>query len=294
MKSLTVLFPALIASCLVSCFLSCKGASTGSDTQPPPPVETVPALPGWTLVWNDEFSVKGVPSGAKWNYEIWSPYRVNNERQYYTFRYENARVDSGKLIVEARRETYDGKPNQYTSARLMTKGKAEWTYGRFEMRAKLPRGKGTWPALWLLAAQENYGTTFWPDNGEIDIMEHVGFDQGKIHSTIHTKSYNHIAGTQVGKSTVIDSADTAFHLYAVEWDADRILFFVDANRPFFTIERKATDTWKEWPFDKPFYLIFNIAIGGDWGGQQGIDDTIFPQRMEVDYVRVYKKSEGKF
>jgi beta-glucanase (GH16 family) len=174
----------------------------------------------------------------------------------------------------------------YTSTRLVTRGKAEWQYGKIEVRAKLPKGRGAWPAIWMLGATTPLK---WPDDGEIDIMEHVGFDQGKIHASIHCRKYHHSIGTQKTATTMITDCSENFHVYAVEWDRDSVNVSVDRKKYFsFTNERSG---YEAWPFDNKMYLLLNIAVGGNWGGQQGVDDTIWPQRMEVDYVRVYNRSD---
>lgn len=240
-------------------------------------------LPGWKLVWSDEFDKPGKPDAAKWGQE--SGMIRNGEKQFYTVaRTENARVEDGHLIIEARKEAHEGA--EFTSASLTTQGHAEWTYGRVEVRAKLPAARGTWPAIWMLPT--DIGSVGWPKCGEIDIMEHVGHDATVIHGTLHTETYNHMKGTQRGVTRKVPDFDTKFHNYAVEWTKEKISMFI--NGEFFAgFERKEGDTAAEWPFDKPFYLILNLAIGGSWGGQKGIDDTAFPQRMEVDFVRVYQK-----
>ena len=238
------------------------------------------------LVWADEFNYSGLPDSTKWSYDVGGHGWGNQELQYYTSkRPENARVEEGKLIIEARKEAY--LDNDYTSARLVTKNKGDWTYGRIEIRAKLPQGRGTWPALWMLPTEWIYGDGGWPDVGEIDIMEHVGYDEGVIHGTIHTHDYNHMDGTQQsGQITVEDAVDT-FHVYAIEWSEDKIEWYVDGDK-YFTYNNNGAG-WTAWPFDHPFHLIMNIAVGGTWGGAEGVDNTIFPQKLEVDYVRVYKK-----
>ena len=176
---------------------------------PPQPDES-----GWKVVWADEFDKPGLPDPAKWSYELGGNGWGNRELQFYTdARRENARVEDGKLIVEARREEWQG--SHYTSARLNSR--PGWTYGRIEVRAKLPRGRGTWPAIWMLPVRGSYAKGGWPDNGEIDIMEHVGFDPGVIHGTIHTRAYNHVDRTQRGETTTVADAQDAFHVYAVEW-----------------------------------------------------------------------------
>jgi len=234
------------------------------------------------LVWSDEFDKNGLPDSTKWNYDTGGDGWGNNELQYYTSnRAENARVDSGLLVIEARKE--DMKGNKYTSARLVSKGKGDWTYGRFEIRARLPKGVGTWPAIWMLGSATPLE---WPDDGEIDIMEHVGFNHGQIHASVHTKKYYHSIGTQKTAITQVPDCSEAFHVYAMEWDKETITVFVD-DRPYFKFRNEHTGK-DAWPFDKPCYLLLNIAVGGNWGGQKGVDETIWPQKMEVDYVRVYQ------
>ena len=239
--------------------------------------------PNTTLVWSDEFDYTGLPDPEKWGYDVGGHGWGNNELQYYTeAREANARVGNGVLTIEARKESYQG--SDYTSARLITKNKGDWLYGRFEIRAKLPEGRGTWPAVWMLPTDWVYGG--WPRSGEIDIMEHVGYDQNNIHATIHTEDFNHMKGTQVGSSIMASNVAEEFHVYAMEWRPDRIDAFLDGER-YFTV----TDTGGgigAWPFDQRFHLLLNIAVGGNWGGAQGVDPSIFPQTMEVDYVRVYE------
>ncbi|MFI5454831.1 MAG: family 16 glycosylhydrolase [Isosphaerales bacterium] len=257
----------------------------------------------WKLVWSDEFDKAGLPDAARWGYE--TGFLRNNEQQFYTrARRENARVENGMLIIEARKEKYrnpsfdpaaktGGKGRgrrgreyaDYTSASLTTRGKAAWTYGRIEIRAKLPSGRGTWPAIWTLGT--NIGEAGWPACGEIDIMEFVGFEPGVVHANIHTRKYNHVRKTGKGDKISIADASEMFHVYAVEWDAQKIDFFVD-GRKYFSFRNEGTGP-DVWPYDKDQYLILNLAIGGAWGGQKGIDDRIFPQRYSIDYVRVYQK-----
>ncbi len=236
----------------------------------------------YTLQWSDEFDYTGLPDPARWGYDVGGGGWGNNELQYYTEnRQENARVEDGRLVIEAVKEAYGGR--DYTSARLVSRDKGDWLYGRFEIRAKLPAGRGTWPAIWMLSTDWVYGG--WPRSGEIDIMEHVGYDMQRIHGTIHTDDFNHTRGTQIGNSILASNVDTEFHVYAMEWRPHRIDIFMDGLR-YFTVTDNGTGVGA-WPFDQRFHLLMNIAVGGDWGGAQGVDDSIFPQRMEVDYVRVY-------
>ena len=242
----------------------------------------------WELVWSDEFDYTGLPDPARWGYDIGGHGWGNQESQYYTSnREKNARVDGTNLIIEAHLESYGG--SNYTSARLVTKNKGDWAYGRIQVRAQLPSGRGTWPAIWLLPTQNPYGNGSWPDNGEIDIMEHVGYDPGRIYHTIHTDKYNHLQNNSQGGNTFIADAETAFHDYQLDWTPTRLEFSVDSTVNF--VYHNEQEGWTSWPFDHPFHLLLNIAIGGSWGGQQGIDDSIFPQQMLVDYVRVFRYLE---
>ncbi|MCU7552168.1 glycoside hydrolase family 16 protein [Chitinophagaceae bacterium LB-8] len=234
------------------------------------------------LVWSDEFNYSGLPDSTKWGYDEGSHGWGNNELQYYTVnRKENARVENGHLIIEARKEKF-GKAN-YTSARLVTKGKGDWKYGRVEVKAKLPKGKGMWPAIWMLPTQWVYGG--WPNSGEIDIMENVGYMPDSVFGSVHTKSFNHILGTQTTKGLWLNDLSSAFHIYAIDWDEQKVDFFVD-DQKYLTFYNNKTGK-DAWPFDQSFHLLLNIAVGGNWGGKYGVDDAIFPQKMEVDYVRVY-------
>jgi len=236
----------------------------------------------YELVWSDEFDYNGLPDSTKWSYDIGGNGWGNQELQYYTnARSENARVENGYLIIEARNETYQN--SNYTSARLVTKNKGDWLYGKVEVRAKIPGGKGAWPAIWMLPTNWVYGG--WPKSGEMDIMEYVGYDKGVIHATVHTEAYNHSLGTQKGNSITINDVETVFHNYSMEWTEDKIMFFVDDTK-YFTFYKK--NGYQYWPFDKTFHLLLNIAVGGSWGGAQGIDNSIFPIKMYVDYVRVYQ------
>jgi beta-glucanase (GH16 family) len=241
-------------------------------------------------VWADEFDGDGLPDPSKWSYETGGHGWGNNELQFYTgSRPENARVQGGVLIVEVRREPHEGKA--YTSARLNSR--QGWTYGRIEARAKLPRGRGTWPAIWMLPMRGSYGSGGWPDNGEIDIMEHVGFDPEVVHASVHTRAYNHVDRTQRTARVTVPGAQDEFHVYAVEWTAAEIRAFVD-DRMYFTFRNERPDNpqadWRQWPFDRDFRILLNVAVGGNWGGQKGVDEAIWPQRMEIDYVRVFQRA----
>lgn len=242
----------------------------------------------YELVWSDEFEYTGLPDSSKWTYDVgdgcpdicgWG----NNELQFYTEdRLKNARVENGNLIIEAHKEAYEDR--DYTSARLLTRNRDAWKYGRFEIRAKLPSGKGTWPAIWLLPEEWEYGG--WPESGEIDLMEHVGHEPNRVYATVHTQAFNHVNGTQDTDTLRVPDAEENFHVYALEWTPEQISWSVDGQQ-YSTFENRHA-TYKEWPFDQPFHLILNIAVGGNWGGAQGVDDSIWPQKMIIDYVRVYQ------
>lgn len=237
-----------------------------------------------TPVWQDEFDIDGLPDAGKWDYDVGGNGWGNNELQYYTkSNSKNARVENGKLIIEALKENFN--TNNYTSARLVTKKKGDWLYGKVVVRAKLPKGTGTWPAIWMLASEQTYGSAYWPDNGEIDIMEHVGFDPTVIHGTAHTKAYYFSIGTQKTATTIVATAMSEFHDYILEWTPSELKIAVD-DKNYFSFQKESND-WQKWPFDKPFHLLLNIAVGGNWGGQKGVDNSIFPQRMEIEYVRVF-------
>ena len=235
------------------------------------------------LVWSDEFDKNGLPDTTKWGYDVGGKGWGNNELQFYADgRKENAFVSNGHLVMEARMENYKGR--KYSSARMVSKNKGDWKYGRIEVRAKLPHGKGIWPAIWMLPTQWKYGG--WPKSGEIDIMEFVGYMPDSLFGSVHTGLYNHSIGTQKTKGISMKDLATSFHVYGIEWTADKIDFLID-NKKFFEFKNEHSGTGA-WPFDQEFHLILNIAVGGNWGGKYGVDDSIFPQRMEVDYVRVYQ------
>lgn len=251
---------------------------------------TVVAPAGHQLVWSDEFSGNGLPDARRWTYDTQANATgwYNNEAQYYAARrLENTRVADGLLTIQARQESAAPLPadngQSWTSGKLVTKGRG-WTYGRFEVRAKLACGRGAWPAIWMLPAQSGDS---WPLSGEIDIMEHVGHDQGVVHGTVHTGAYNHVAKTERGGPVILADACDAFHRYQVDWSRDAVAFLVD-DREYYRFSNDGSGDPARWPFDKPFNLILNVAVGGDWGGAQGIDEAAFPSRMHVDYVRVFQ------
>lgn len=256
----------------------------------------------WVLAWQDEFDYEGPPDPARWNLEVWDPRKVNDEDQAYTDRASNVRVEDGYLIIEALREDYGDA--RFTSGRVQSQGKGDLLYGRVEVRALLPRGKGSWPAIWMLPSDPyRYATMCgegdewqgspdcdaWPNSGEIDIMEHVGYQMNHVHGTVHNKAYYWINWEQRKGRILLDDVAANFHTYALEWSADQIRIFVDDVLYFTYVNEE--DGWRAWPFDHPFHIIMNVAVGGYWGrAGGGIDESIFPQRMLVDYVRVYERA----
>jgi len=241
---------------------------------------------GWVATWADEFNGDAVDE-TKWNFEINGNGGGNNELQYYTK--ENATVEDGKLIITAKQESYLGK--EYTSSRLTTKYKGDFLYGRIQVRAKLPSGRGTWPAIWMMPTMSAYGG--WPDSGEFDIMEYVGYDPGYIHSTIHTDIYNGAIGTQIGYPYYMDGIEDDFHTYDLIWEPGHMVTYIDDEQigefNYNAYYNQDFSYDQVYPFDQQFFLILNLAIGGNWGGAQGVDTTIFPQTFEIDYVRYYEK-----
>ena len=244
-----------------------------------------PAEKGWKLVWSDECDKPGLPDSTKWSYDMGGHGWGNNEKQYYTKGdTANANVKNGVLNIVARKIAGE---DQYTSARLVTRHKGDWLYGRIEIRARLPRGRGLWPAIWMLPTEGEYGN--WPASGEIDIMEHVGYNPDSVFTSVHTKAFNHIINTQKTTGFTVPNLYDEFHQYAIEWNRDKIDFLVDDHLQFsFSNSGKG---FEEWPFDKPFHLILNIAVGGSWGGKKGIDENIFPGTMQIDYVRVWQRED---
>ena len=235
---------------------------------------------GANLIWSDEFNYTGSPESSKWNYDIgrgdngWG----NNEAQYYTKRSENVKVENGYLTITAKKENYEGA--EYTSTRMLTQGKFDFTYGKVEVRAKLPSGGGTWPAIWMLGS--SISSAGWPACGEVDIMEHVGNNQGNIQSAMHTPSS--YGGTVNHGSQFLDDVSSEFHVYAVEWTSEKMIFSVD-DVVHYTYNPATKDS-STWPYDADQFIILNIAMGGGFGG--AIDSNFVSSTMQIDYVRVYQ------
>ena len=243
----------------------------------------------WQPVWCDEFDEDGHPNPALWGYDLGGGGWGNNELQFYTNSISNAFVEDGILTIRAIQESHSGY--NYTSARLVSKYRGDWLYGRVQVKARVPEGRGTWPAIWMLPTDWMYGN--WPHSGEIDIMEHVGYDPNVIHGTIHTGAFNHMLGTQLGSRKTVPTAQTEFHLYEMIWEPGSILLFIDGEQfarfgynPDLNMNIENSQAW---PFDQRFHLILNLAIGGDWGGVRGVDPDAFPTEMHIEYVRVYQK-----
>lgn len=236
--------------------------------------------------WSDEFGGQGIDV-AKWRYDVsrnkagW----FNNEKQYYAAdRARNVRVAGGALVIEARKEKLSTRPDwggqDYSSGKLISRRKLG--YGFYEIRAKLPCARGTWPAIWLLPDSGD-----WPDEGEIDIMEMVGWQPNVVHATLHSALFNHVRGTQRGAEKAVPTSCTAFHRYQLDWRPDAITIGVD-GRAYMRVANDQPGGRGAWPFDRPYQLILNLAIGGDWGGAKGIDAAALPQAMTVDYVRYWR------
>lgn len=303
-SSKIILFSGLFM--LAVAFAGCSARPSANPSNEPANLETVPASQEplkesssspsgeqtgnedtpkeWKLVWSDEFEGDNDASvdGEKWVIEIgnnkgWG----NNELQYYTDSTENASLQDGSLVIKAIKEEKEGF--HYTSARLKTKGKFEFQYGKVEMSAKLPYGMGIWPAFWMLGS--DIDTISWPDCGEIDIMEYIGRRSNIVFGTLHGPEYNGAMGLQNSITTDEDLHDT-FHTYAVEWDADSIHWYFD-GKPFHKVMREKLPTTYTWAFDKKFFVLVNLAVGGNWP-QNPNDTTKFPQTYVIDYIRVYQ------
>jgi len=278
--------PALLLSFLFSLLFACNSQKDFNEIPLDNNISQDTAPLKYELVWSDEFNYLGLPDSNKWSFDTegnawgWG----NNEAQYYTNRnIENAYVDSDFLHIIAQHKKMT--THDFTSARLRTIHKGDWLFGKIEVKALLPQIAGIWPAIWMLPTDWIYGD--WPNSGEIDIMEHVGYMPDSVFCTIHTEAYNHILNTQKSKGAEIPDLDEKFHLYSIEWTKDKIDFFIDSSFVFsFNNEHK---TYKEWPFNQKFHLLLNVAVGGNWGGIGGIDTTGFPREMLIDYVRIYQK-----
>jgi beta-glucanase (GH16 family) len=272
---------ALLATAIL--LLSCGSATS---------VLPAPPATGYTLVWSDDFTgADGTsPDSSKWTYDIGGNGWGNNELEYYTNRSQNAQIKSGNLVITAQKETYtgaDGVTRSYTSARLKTQNLFAQSYGRFEARIKIPAGQGMWPAFWMLG--NDIATIGWPKCGEIDIMENIGKEPSTVHGSLHGPSTTGATSDFTAPFSLPAGQNFAddFHLYAVEWEPGTVRFYVDANL-YATLNQAQWPAGGTWVFDHPFFLLLNVAVGGDWPGSPDAT-TVFPQQMLVDYVRVYSK-----
>lgn len=285
--------PALLAS-----LVSLLGCGSSEVTDDPAPVDVVAPsdeqalavgevhwINGrpWRLVWHDEFDGPELDRG-KWQFDVTRPGSgaTNNELQFYTDnRRENLRLENGQLVIEARRDWF--RDNEYSSARIKTLHKASWQYGKFEALVKVPGGRGTWAAFWMYPDDMRRP---WPDAGEIDILEHVGMDERHVTQVSHSAAFNWMRGNRPGGVVEVNDAAWTYHMYGVEWFPDHMDWFIDNRLTFTSYNNNQGDD--AWPFNKPFHLLLNLAVGGDWGGQRGIDPDIWPRQMRVDWVRVWQ------
>lgn len=259
--------------------------------------ETIPHHDGYELVWNDEFDYEGIPDPEYWSYD--EGYMRNNELQEYKSGTGYARVDNGVLVIEAHVDDHDGvnkwtgEPYHfgYSSGEVVTRNKVPFRYGRIDISAKIPHGRGIWPAIWMMPVKSVYGG--WPKSGEIDIMEYVweigeAKDHRTIQATVHTED-EITGGNKAGTGCLSsETFDKEFHVYSLVWEEDKMDVLVD-DEVIYTYIRPG-ETSAAWPFDQDFYLILNVAVGGSWGGKWGVDDSIFPASMEIDYVRYYRRT----
>lgn len=252
--------------------------------------EQGPEIPGWELVWQDEFAGAAIDTG-KWEHEVNARGGGNNELQYYTARPENSYIEDGKLVIKAIKETYTGPEGtrEYTSARMRTKYKGDWKYGRFDIKAKLPYGQGLWPAIWMLPSDWDYGG--WAASGEIDIMELLGQEPEKVYGTLHYGG-EWPGNVHTGTSYTLPGGSFSedFHLFTLEWDSTEFRWYVDGKHYQTQNEWHTTAAGYPAPFDRRFHLLLNVAVGGNWPGNPD-STTVFPQTMMVDYVRVYQKAK---
>lgn len=280
----------LVLSALAFSTLALSGCDSSSSTESEETGTDIPAPEGYRLVWNDEFDGSEVDT-ANWTHWVTgNPF--NNELQYYTSRKQNSIVENGVLHIVAQKESYTGPDGtrQYTSARINSAGKADFKYGRVDVRAQMPTGQGIWPAIWMLPTDNVYGG--WPNSGEIDIMELVGHEPNVVHGTLHHTRSNSPAHDFVGSSYTLPSGTFAddFHEFSLEWDETEMRWYVDG------VQFRVARTWATFghdfpaPFDQRFHLLLNLAVGGDWPGSPD-QSTTFPQIMKVDYVRVYERAD---
>jgi beta-glucanase (GH16 family) len=270
----------------ITILLGACTVATPAPTQTPIPTQIPSPTPaawdraGWNIIWHDEFDGPELDR-SNWTFDIGGNGWGNAEWEYYSDRPENVRIEDGMLVIEARQEdvSFSGKP--YSSARIKTQGLHSWKYGRIEARIKLPYGQGIWPAFWMLG-DNNQG---WPASGEIDILEFIGKTPDTIYATVHAPGYS--GGNGVGSNLVVsaDALKNDFHVFAIEWQENEIRWLFDEQEYF---KLTPANVPAEWIFDHEFFIIMNLAVGGRWPGYPD-DTTVFPQFMNVDYVRVYQR-----
>jgi beta-glucanase (GH16 family) len=271
----------LLLLLLAACAAPPMATAVPEPTVPEPTPTPVGYLEGWTLVWQDEFDGPEI-NPDHWTHETGGHGWGNGENQYYTDSPDNAFIEDGKLVIQALEQNFMGK--LFTSARLMTKGKVEQQYGRIEARIQIPTGKGIWPAFWMLGS--SFPDVSWPQSGEIDIMENIGSEPGVVHGTVHGPGYS--GGSGVGGSKRLPDGGRYtddFHIFAIEWQENEIRWYMD-NVEYFRVTPTAVRG--DWVYNQPFFLILNVAVGGSWPGYPD-QNTEFPQRMLVDYVRIYER-----
>jgi len=284
-------FSALSTTTVLAC---CLGCGCSADRLPIPTAPPPPSPAGWTLVWSDEFSGPdgSAPDPSKWTYDTGGKGWGNTELECYTSRLQNAQINGGNLVITAQQENApfvcsDGSTNSYTSARLKTQGLFSQAYGRFEARIKVSAGQGMWPAFWMLG--KDITTAGWPTCGEIDIMENIGKEPGTVHGSLHGPSTT----TRTSDATSIFTLPAGqafaddFHLFAVEWERGVVRFYVDSNL-YATFTESQWPAGGTWVFDHSFFIILNVAVGGNWPGSPD-SSTVFPRHLLVDYVRVYTR-----
>ena len=235
---------------------------------------------GWELVWSENFDNSGVLDSDRWTYE--TGYRRNNEIQIYSSSTNNVRAEGGLCIIECRLES----DSIITSGSIITDRKENLLYGRVEVRAQIPSAKGSWPAIWMMGA--NHKENPWPECGEIDIMEHVGYKPRFIHANVHMKDFQYTKGVKKGARIRVKKPWEGFHIYALEWYEDRLDFYFNDSL-YYTYLNDMTGNNDTWPYDKPHFLIMNVAYGGTWGGKRGVKLKALPLQMNVDYVRYYRE-----
>lgn len=270
---------------LIALLFFCLGCQSGTGSNHTKHLSTK----SYELVWSDEFDYTGAPDSTKWVYDIGDACDLpagcgwgNNELQHYTADTQNVSVKNGIMTITLRNEKIG--QSDYSSTRIKTFGKGDWTYGKIVTRAKLPKGKGVWPAIWMLPSENKYGG--WPRSGEIDIMENVGYAPDSIVSTAHTGAFNHIKGTHKNGELYIPDNGEVFHDYILEWDENYYSCFVDDKHVFTYMNDESG--WMSWPFNQDFHLIINLAYGGNWAGKHGVDSSTLPASLSIDYVRVYQ------